>query len=401
MSSRAVLLGVSGCIAAYKAAEIVRRLRDLGVGVKVILTAHAQHFVGSLTFQALSSQRVITDMFAADAEAEIEHIALTRNHELLLVAPATANIIGKFARGIADDFLSTLYLSMPRPVVIAPGMNVEMWSHPSVQDNIAILKNRGVYFVDPEEGYLACGTVGAGRLADPQRIVDFAMRLLDSNREFSGKRFLITAGPTVEDIDPVRLLTNRSSGKMGYALASEALRRGAQVTLVSGPVSLPTPPGASVVAVRNTEEMRQATLSRFNDCDVAILSAAVCDFAPRQVAGQKIKKPKSGSWTLELVPTPDILGEMGRIKTRQILVGFAAESQDVVGNARAKLDAKRLHFIVANDITLPDSGFESDFNTAILLAPGGLPEHLPRLAKPGLAQIILDRVAKLMVNVAT
>lgn len=396
MKQLSIVLGVSGCIAAYKSAEIVRRFHDANVRVKAVMTAHARHFIGPLTLQTLTGQRVITDMFAPDAEADIEHIALTFDHDLLLVAPATANIMAKFAHGIADDFLSTLYLSMTKPVVLAPAMNVEMWGNPSVQENAAILKKRGVHFVDPEEGYLACGVVGAGRLADPQRIVGFTLDLLRKDAVLAGKRFLIAAGPTVEQIDPVRHLSNRSSGKMGYALAVEALRRGAEVTLISGPVALAAPAGAVVLPVRSTAEMRQALLGHFDACDVAIMAAAVCDYMPEQTAPQKIKKTGNGSWNLALVPTPDILAELGERKKHQVLVGFAAESEEVVENARRKLKSKRLDLIVANDITLPDSGFDSDYNTVALLSAAGSADAQPRLPKVQVAQVILDRITDLL-----
>lgn len=395
---RAIVLGVTGCIAAYKAAQILRRFQDLDIDVQVIMTRNAGQFVGSLTFQVLSGRRVISDMFSGDPAADIEHIALTRNHDLLLVAPCTANMIGKFAHGIADDFLSTFYLSMTKPVVLAPAMNVEMWNHPSVQSNIDALKHRGVTFIDPEEGYLACGAIGAGRLAGPERIVAGAVSILDGTRELEGKRILITAGPTIEDIDPVRFISNRSSGKMGLALAEEALNRGARVTLVCGPVRLQPPSGATWVPVRSTSEMRKATLEHFPACDAAILAAAVCDFTPRQAFHHKITKRESPSWDLELIPTNDILAELGQLKKHQVLVGFAAESDRVVENARTKLETKRLDLIVANDITLPESGFDSDFNTVVLLGARGPAQQHPRLSKREVARVILDRMTEMMSN---
>jgi phosphopantothenoylcysteine decarboxylase / phosphopantothenate---cysteine ligase len=396
MDRKSIVLGVSGCIAAYKAAEILRRLQDCQAGVRVVMTRHAQHFVGPLTFEALSRSAVITDMFATHPGAEIEHISLAQSADCLLVAPATANVLGKFARGIADDFLTTLYLSFTRPVVIAPGMNMEMWNHPAVRENVDLLRNRGVRFVDPEEGYLACGTVGAGRLADPARIVSFVMGLLESGAQFAGKRFLVTAGPTVEDIDPVRFISNRSSGKMGYALAAEAANRGAEVVLVSGPVALGCPAGVRRIEVRGASEMHKAVLGYFDKADVVVMAAAVSDYAPQNVARQKIKKAAGRGLRLELAATPDILGDLGKRRRNQLLVGFAAETERVVDHARMKLSRKGVDLLVANDVSLPDSGFDSDYNTVTLLQPGEAATELPRLPKPEVAAKVMDRISALL-----
>lgn len=396
MAKKSVVLGVSGCIAAYKAAEIVRRLQDHQMGVRVVMTKHAQQFVGPLTFEALSRGPVITDMFAGNSRNEIEHISLAQGGDCLLVAPATANVIGKFARGIADDFLSTLYLSFTRPVIIAPGMNVEMWGHPAVQENIDLLKKRGVRFVDPEEGYLACGMVGAGRLADPGKIVSFVIGLLESSAQFAGKKFLVTAGPTIEDIDPVRFLSNRSSGKMGYAMASEAAKRGAEVVLISGPAALNCPPGVRRIPVRGAREMHQAVLDHFDCCDVLVMAAAVCDYAPREMAGQKIKKKSGGALQLELVETEDILAAIRKRKIKQLLVGFAAETENVLDHALHKLHQKGVDLMVANDVSIPDSGFDSDYNAIMLLAPGCPSVPLPRMLKTEVAAKVMDRIATLL-----
>src|SRR5271156_833574 len=325
-----IALGVTGGVAAYKAAELVRRLQQEKLDVQVVMTRAAQEFVTPLTFAALTGQKVITDMFSAagapaNVESAIEHIAVAQRIDLLLVAPATADILGKFSHGIAEDFLSTLYLATKAPVVLAPAMNVNMWEHAATQQNLAVLRNRGVHIVEPDEGYLACGMVGAGRLAATETIVKKVCEVLGLRHDLAGQTILVTAGPTCEDIDPVRFLTNRSSGKMGYALAEAAHRRGARVVLVSGPTDLTIPDGVDWVPVRATEEMHQAVRERATEANIVIMAAAVSDYRPAAAQSQKIKRGED-SFTLTLEPTPDILAELGREKRGQILVGFAAET---------------------------------------------------------------------------
>src|ERR1700722_17598286 len=321
-----IALGVTGGVAGYKAAELVRRLQQENLDVQVVMTRSAQEFVTPLTFASLTGKKVITEMFGsqdaapANVESAIEHIAIAQRIDLLLVAPATADILGKFAHGIADDFLSTLYLATKAPVAVAPAMNVNMWEHPATQENLATLRARGVHVIEPDEGYLACGMTGSGRLAATETIVQRVRDVLGLRRDFEGQTILITAGPTREDIDPVRFLTNRSSGKMGYALAEAASRRGARVVLVSGPTDLKIPEGAEWVPVRSTEEMRVAVNERGSAATVIVMAAAVADYRPAAAFAQKIKRADKGL-TLELEPTPDILAELGRQKGNQILVG--------------------------------------------------------------------------------
>ncbi|HYA26211.1 MAG TPA: bifunctional phosphopantothenoylcysteine decarboxylase/phosphopantothenate--cysteine ligase CoaBC, partial [Terriglobales bacterium] len=340
-----IALGVSGGIAAYKAAEIVRLLQERGIRVQVVMTAAAQEFVRPLTFAALSGEKVITDMFAAGHEppnidSAVEHIAVAQAIDALLVAPATADVIAKFAQGIANDFLSTLYLATTAPVVVAPAMNVNMWNHPATQANLEILKKRGVRVVEPGTGYLACGMTGPGRLAENDAIVAAALEALGASQELAGETVLITAGPTREKIDPVRYLTNRSSGRMGYALAEAALRRGARVLLVSGPTALTPPGGAEVTQVESAEEMRQAVMKLLPQATIVIKTAAVADYRPKSAQSQKIKR--TGPMNLELEPTADILAEIARHKHGQIVIGFAAETQNALENARKKLASKSL-----------------------------------------------------------
>jgi len=391
-----VALGVTGCIAAYKAVEVLRGLQKAGADVQVVMTEHATEFVGRLTFQAISGHQVIARMFEPTEDPEIKHIGIAQSIDLLLVAPATANLLAKFANGIADDFLSTLYISTRAPVMIAPAMNVEMWAHPATQENVKRLVERGVYFVDPEDGYLACRTVGPGRLADPETIVGAALRILtagvapSSEASGTGENFLITAGPTFEAIDPVRGLTNRSSGKMGFALAEAALETGADVTLVTGPVSISPPSGASTVRVRSADEMYKAVMERLDEATVVVMAAAVSDYRPLRAAQQKIKKT-DGSITLELESTHDILAAAGKRKNGKLLVGFAAETEAVIENARQKLIAKNADMIVANDVTASDSGFDVDTNRVILITRDEELE-LPLMSKKDAARTIVARV---------
>jgi phosphopantothenoylcysteine decarboxylase/phosphopantothenate--cysteine ligase len=390
-------LGVTGGVAAYKAAELVRRLQQEKLDVQVVMTRAAQEFITPLTFAALTGQKVITDIFAAagsapaNVESAIEHIAVAQRIDLLLVAPATADILGKFAHGIAEDFLSTLYLATKAPVVVAPAMNVNMWEHPATQQNLAALRARGVHVVDPDEGYLACGMTGAGRLAASESIFKKVCEVLGLRHDFAGQTVLVTAGPTCEDLDPVRFLTNRSSGKMGYALAEAAQRRGARVILVSGPTDLKIPEGVDWVPVRSTEQMQRSVVERAREASVAIMAAAVSDYRPAAAQDKKIKRG-DGTFTLELEPTPDILAELGREKANRILVGFAAETNHVAENARGKLQRKAADMIVANDVTQAGAGFDADTNIVTLFFRDGRELALPQLHKFDVANRILDQV---------
>jgi phosphopantothenoylcysteine decarboxylase/phosphopantothenate--cysteine ligase len=392
-----IALGVSGGIAAYKSAEIVRLLQDRGIRVQVVMTRAAQEFVRPLTFAALSGEKVITDMFGsedsqANVESAIEHIAIAQAIDALLVAPATADVIAKFAQGIANDFLSTLYLATTAPVVVAPAMNVNMWNHEATQTNLEILRKRGVRIVTPGSGYLACGMTGPGRLAENEAVVAAVMEALGAEQDLAGETLLITAGPTRERIDPVRYLTNRSSGRMGYALAEAALRRGARVLLVSGPTAIKPPGGAELTLIETAEEMRAAVLKLLPESTVVIKTAAVADFQPKVAAGQKIKR--EGPMTLELEPTPDILAELTRRRTSQIVVGFAAETNDILENARKKLASKSLDAIVVNDVSREGVGFDSDRNAVTIIAHGEVIE-VPETSKWEVAQRVLDQVVKL------
>jgi len=392
-----IALGVSGGIAAYKAAEIVRLLQDRGIRVQVVMTAAAQEFVRPLTFAALSGEKVITGMFGSDesqanVESAIEHIAIAQAIDALLVAPATADVLARFAHGIASDFLSTLYLATTAPVVVAPAMNVNMWNHAATQSNLEILRKRGVRIVDPGKGYLACGMTGPGRLAENETIVAAVMEALSAWQDLAGETVLVTAGPTREKIDPVRYLTNRSSGRMGYAIAEAALRRGARVLLVSGPAAIAAPDAAEVTRVETAEEMLAAVLKLLPQSTVVIKTAAVADFRPKTVAAQKIKR--KGEMTLELEPTVDILAEVVRRKTFQVVVGFAAETENVLENARKKLASKSLDAIVVNDVSRDGVGFNSDHNAVTIISPSEVVE-VPETSKWEVAQRVLDQVVKL------
>ncbi len=400
------LLGVTGCIGAYKAAEILRGLQRRGVEVRVVMTRSATEFVQPLTFEALSGQPVIVEMFDRPNYATIEHISVAREADLLLVAPATANAIAKFAHGVADDFLSTVYLSNTNPVLIAPAMNVEMWNHPATQANLKILRERGVLFVEPGVGYQACGEVGVGRLAEPEEIVERAFEILRNpqsairnpqSKDFAGEHVMVTAGPTVEDLDPVRFITNRSSGRMGYAMAEAARDRGARVTLISGPVNLPPPENVETVSVRSTREMFEAVMSHIHDATVFIGSAAVADFRAANRAAQKIKKDGRSTITIELEATEDIIAAVGADPNRQerIVVGFAAESQSLLEYAERKLREKGMDLIVANDITSAGAGFDVETNAATILKRDGSRVELPLQSKREMADRVLDEIAKL------
>jgi phosphopantothenoylcysteine decarboxylase/phosphopantothenate--cysteine ligase len=392
-----VALGVSGGIAAYKAAEVLRLLQDRDVRVQVVMTQAAQEFVRPLTFAALSGEKVITGMFdAGDAEPNIdsavEHIAVAQSIDALVVVPATADLLARFAQGIANDFLSTLYLATSAPVVVAPAMNVNMWNHPATQANLEILRKRGVKIVEPDSGYLACGMIGAGRLAANEAIVAAVLEALGAAQDLAGETVLITAGPTREKIDPVRYITNRSSGRMGYALAEAALRRGAHVLLISGPAAILPPDAAEITRVETAEQMRDAVLTLLPHATIVIKTAAVSDYRPKAAAGQKLKR--TGPMTLELEPTSDILAELAGRKTNQIIIGFAAETENVLENARKKLAKKSLDAMVVNDVSREGVGFDSDRNAVTILTHDEVVE-VPETTKWEVAQRVLDQVVKL------
>ena len=393
-----VALGVTGGIAAYKAAELVRLLQDRGIRVQVIMTRAAQEFVRPLTFAALSGEKVITGMFspgeehAANIDSAIEHIAVAQSIDALLVAPATADVLAHFAQGIASDFLTTLYLATTAPVVVAPAMNVNMWNHPATQANLEILRRRGVKIVEPDSGYLACGMTGSGRLADNEAVVSALLESLGAAQDFAGETVLITAGPTREKIDPARYLTNRSSGRMGFAVAEAALRRGARVLLVSGPTALTPPPAAEITRVESAEQMRAAVLNLLPQSTIVIKTAAVSDYRAKLASPQKIKR--EGPLTLELEPTADILKEVSLRKQSQIVVGFAAETENVLENARQKLAAKQLHAIVVNDVSREGIGFDSDRNEVTIITHDQVVE-VPETTKWEVAQRVLDQVVRI------
>jgi phosphopantothenoylcysteine decarboxylase/phosphopantothenate--cysteine ligase len=390
-------LGVSGGIGAYKAVEVARLLQKRGHDVQAVMTRAARRFVGPLTFEAITRRPVITSQFAPGLNADIEHIALASSMHALLVAPATANILGKFANGIADDFLSALYLATRAPVLLAPAMNTHMWEHPAVKRNVDLLGARGVRFVDPGSGYLACGWVGPGRLAEPAEIVEAADALLRRGAALAGRRVLVTAGPTVEDLDPVRFIGNRSSGRMGFALALEAQARGAEVVLVAGPTALEAPAVAEVIRVRSARDMHGAVMARAPRADAIIMAAAVADYTP--AAGSASHKiAKDGSLTVELERTPDILQELGAIRgpnRRPVLIGFAAETGDLVPRAAKKLQTKQVDLIVANDVSEAGSGFDVPTNRVTFVSSAGV-EPLSLLPKTEVASAVLDRLEALL-----
>lgn len=395
-----IILGVTGGIAAYKAAELARVLIQNGHQVQAVLTAGAEEFIRPLTFATLTGQKVITGLFSsaspeATLASSVEHIGVAQEHDLLLIAPATANAIAKLAHGIADDFLSTMYLAFRGRIVIAPAMNNNMWEHEATRTNIEILRRRGHSIVDPDDGYLACGTYGPGRLAEISNIVAAVeAEPAPVLRDFKGETVLITAGPTQEPIDPVRYVSNRSSGKMGYALAEAAIRRGARVILVSGPVSLEPPAGAELVSVRTAQEMRDAVFAHFEPATIIIKCAAVADFRPTTQARQKIKKT-SARVALELDPTPDILSELGQRRGDRLLIGFAAETENLREEARRKLQSKNCDMIVANLVGQSDTGFESDENEVALALRTGEFIQIPRMSKRSLADQILTHAVEL------
>ena len=393
-----IALGVTGGIGAYKAVEVARGLQKRGHDVVAVMTPSATRFVGAITFEAITHRRVITDQFEPGANADIEHIALASTIDLLLIAPATANMIGKLANGIADDFLATLYVATRAPVLIAPAMNTQMFEHEAVRRNMDTLASRGVRFVDPGAGYLACGWIGKGRLAEPEEIVAAADAMLRPEGPLRGTRVLVTAGPTFEDVDPVRYIGNRSSGRMGFALAAEAARRGASVTLVAGPTAVETPTVGDIVRVRGAAEMHREVMARADAADVVIMAAAVADYAPASPAPQKISKTDD-SVTLVLKRTPDILSDLGArralVGRGPVLVGFAAETEDVVARGKAKRERKQVDLIVANDVSRGDAGFDVDTNAVTIIGPQDA-EALPLQSKARVAAEILNRVETLL-----
>jgi len=395
LKGKEIVLGVTGGIAAYKAAEFVRLLAKVEANVHVVMTRNAQEFLTPLTFQTLSGNPVVTNLFALLEDEKIGHIALADLAELIVILPATANILGKIANGIADDFLSTMVMASRAPVLLVPSMNVNMWENRAVQRNVQTLLERGHYFVEPGEGELACHWYGKGRLAELDEVVE-RIEDLFSQKDLKGEKILITGGPTQEPIDPVRFITNRSSGKMGYALAKVARRRGAEVILITGPTSLTIPRrDIDVVSVRTAEEMREAVLTRLGGCTVVIKAAAVSDYRPKVISLKKLKKADPYT-SLELERTRDILGEIGREKGDRILIGFAAETEDLIANAKKKLKEKNLDFIVVNDVTRAGAGFGSDTNQVRIIYPSGKVKDLPLMTKEEVSQLILDEVVGLL-----
>ncbi|TET69283.1 MAG: bifunctional phosphopantothenoylcysteine decarboxylase/phosphopantothenate--cysteine ligase CoaBC [Candidatus Aminicenantes bacterium] len=390
-----ITLGVCSSVSLYKACEIIRGFQKEKFQVQVILTKNASRLISPLLFSALSGQKAIVDLFDEEYSDEIPHVDLAKETSLLLVAPATANMIGKFASGVADDFLSTFYTASNCPVLIAPSMNEAMYLHRQTQENIQKLRAMGVRFVEPEKGYLACKDIGWGRLAAPEKIVEEGLRLLKKSESLKGKTVLVTAGPTREFLDPVRFLTNRSSGKMGYELAEEALRRGAEVILISGPTHIFPPPEAKLKKVRTAQEMEKEVVAHFGQADVVIMAAAISDFRFAETSSQKIKKEKLEK-KIDVVPTEDILQKLSSKKGAKIIVGFAAETEDVVNNALKKMKKKSLDLIVANNVLDEGIGFESDFNQVSLIFPDGKTIHTEKKSKLEISQIILDRVEDIL-----
>lgn len=394
LAGKCVVLGVTGGIAAYKACELTSRLRKAGAQVYVIMTKNACQFVAPLTFETLSNHPVATDTFARPETWEVEHVALAKRADVFVIAPATANILAKMACGLADDMLSTTVLATRAPVLIAPAMNTGMWDNPATQENVERLQQRGVHFIGPEGGFLACGDTGAGRMSAPKDIFDAIEKLLAMQQDLAGLSVLVTAGPTQERLDPVRFITNRSSGKMGYAIAAAAAARGASVTLVTGPTSLPIPQGVNAVRILSTQELYDQMLALCPKMDVVIQAAAPADFTPETVADQKIKKQGNEPLVIRLTQTPDVAAAVGKTKKEgQTLVGFSAETNDVLQNAQKKLAKKNLDLIVANDVTAPGAGFDVDTNIVTFVTQDGL-EKLPKMKKTEVADTLLDRILR-------
>jgi phosphopantothenoylcysteine decarboxylase/phosphopantothenate--cysteine ligase len=394
LSDKKIIVGISGGIAAYKSCEIVRRFKKLGAQVIVVMTGNAQKFITPLTLETLSENEVITEMFPEKKIVGVRHVTLAQWADLVLIAPATANIIGKIRAGIADDILTTVVISTKSPVMFAPSMNVSMYENPIFQENMKYLKKLGYMFIEPETGDLACGT-GKGRLPEPESIVGQVVKFLTAKRDLEGKSILVTAGRTHEPLDPVRYLSNRSSGKMGYAIAETAKGRGAKVTLISGPSDLPVPAELNFVRVEKAKEMHSAVRTRFGKADALIMAAAVSDFIPSMVSPEKTKK-KQEEFYLKLKPSVDILKEMGKRKKKQILVGFSLETENEIKNSKRKLAEKNLDLIVVNNPTVPGAGFEVDTNQVTFIDKKGKVGKLPLLSKREVAERVLDRVSKLL-----
>jgi len=396
------VVGIGGGIAAYKAAELVRALQQRGHDVQVVMTHAAQEFIQPLTFAALTGRKVITRLWAAPGSQDtlssaVEHISVAQENDLLVVAPATADLLAKFAHGLADDFLTTLYLAFTKQVILAPAMNTGMWEHPATQANLAVLRSRGCTIIEPDEGWLACGTIGAGRLPDPLQIADEVESLARQKRDFEGETLLITAGPTQEPLDPIRYISNRSSGKMGYALAEAAVRRGAQVVLISGPVNLPVPAKVKRISVRTAQEMRAEVLKQLDAATIVIKAAAVADYYVRNVPQQKLKKT-AARLSLELDPTADILAEVGQRKGDRLLIGFAAETENLLEEARRKMNSKKCDMLVANLVNRDGLGFESDRNEVDIISRSGQVVHAGPADKSEIAGRILDQIATLRLS---
>lgn len=394
LKGKSVVVGVCGGIAAYKVVDVVSRLKKQGAEVDVIMTEHAVKFVTPLTFRSLSHRPVITDMFAEPEHWDIKHISLAQKADLFVIAPATANIIGKLASGIADDMLTTTVMATKAPVLIVPAMNCNMYDNPILQKNIEKLKSIGYEFMEPDTGRMAEGTSGKGRLPDPAAIIETAVGILKAGSDFKGLKVLVTAGPTREPIDPVRYITNRSSGKMGYAIAEAASERGAEVLLVSGPVAVRKPSGTDLVEVMTAKEMYTAVMKNYEACDIVIMAAAVADYRPAEVSKVKIKK-KDENMTLKLEKNNDIAKELGKVKGNRILVGFCAETNDLLENAKKKIEAKNLDMIVANDVTMEGAGFETDTNIITIVRKDGSVLELPIMSKLSAANRIMDEIALL------
>ena len=394
-----VVLGVGGGIAAYKAAELARSLMEQGALVQTVMTRAAREFVQPLTFAALTGRKVVTDLFPTESgestlASAVEHIAVAQENQVLVIAPATADLMAKLAHGHADDFLTTMYLAFTGPVVIAPAMNTNMWNHPATQENLQTLRRRGHLIVEPDSGYLACGMVGPGRLADPQQIAAVVLHAGNPRHDLEGETVLITAGPTQEPLDPVRFISNRSSGKMGYSLADAAVQRGAHVILISGPVKLEPPGGVTLIQVRTAIEMRSAVMENLEPATIIVKSAAVADFYLPRIPPQKVKK-SAARISLELDPTPDILAELGRKKQDRLLIGFAAETENLLKEARRKLEGKNCDMIVGNLVAREDVGFETDENEVTLVLRTGETISLPKASKREVADRIFDQILKL------
>ena len=394
MKNKKIVLAVSAGIAAYKAVELLRMLMKEGAEVQIVMSANAGEFVTPLTFEALSRKPVYHQLFNLENSADMKHIRIAENADLMLVVPATASTLGKMANGLADDALSNLYLAFKGPVMIAPAMNEGMWRNLAVKENIEKLKSRGVKFIEPEEGELACKTIGPGRLADLDTIFERVTNHFKKSDDLQGLRILVTAGPTHEPLDPVRYISNPSSGKMGYAVAEQAKARGAEVVLISGPTHLKPPMGVGFKACKTAGEMNSLVQECFPECDVLVMSAAVGDFTAEKLEKEKIKKSSREGQTLNLVPTKDILMEVSKIKTQQFVVGFAAETQNLIQSALEKLRNKKLDLIVANDISAPGIGFQSDNNQVTLVDSNEQVENLPRMAKQEIANILLDKISR-------